>query len=588
MAELRDLVPSEFKDSLSEAEKLILKNAPTGEWADMQSGDEEFDKPENADKWAESRTVRARFLGWLLRDKKARDFIHDKGIIIVGMRIDGELDLNSLTFPFPLIIQYSYFANKVDLRFARIKLIVFQKSHFNNFHADGLVIEQSADFSDSRSEGEFLVVGANIGGDLVCNGATFINKKGDAFSGDGITTKGSVSLKGTKCLGKIRLVGANIGATLDCDGARFMNKNGEAFNGDRMATKGNFSLRGIRAWRGFRLVGADIGASLGCHDAKFINKKGESFIGDTITTKGDIFLNQIESKGEFRLVSTHIGGDLYCEGASFQNKEKTTLRLTEAQIGGRLCLDRIKKIEGTIDIENAKADALRDDMMGWPEQGNLIINGFEYGAFTADSPSDASSRLQWLGLQRKIPFVPQPYEQLARVFRRVGRGRDAQKVLFRKEFDGIKYSDDNIFMKIVRSLFLFSGLRGNNIKLVFFWIVLLIILGSVIFQAAEKRGLMLRTLPDISLKDEYLNRKEILEYNLDFNHIVYSLDSFFPIVDLYQQRYWHPDSTEPQDKTILCKPLGWWLRLYYWIHIILGWVYSTLTIATLTDRVRKR
>ncbi len=79
MPKLIDLLPKEFKKGLTKAEKLILENAPKGKFANCKSIDGKDYDVEKPEEWPESRRVRAKFLEWLLRNKKARDLIHDKG-----------------------------------------------------------------------------------------------------------------------------------------------------------------------------------------------------------------------------------------------------------------------------------------------------------------------------------------------------------------------------------------------------------------------------------------------------------------------------------------------------------------------------
>ncbi len=576
MPKLIGLVPKEFKKSLTEAEKLMLEQAPKGEYGDMRSGDEKFDDPANAKNWPESRHVRAKFLEWLLRDKKARDFIHDKGIMISGIRIDGRLDLFSLTFPSPINIQYSHFADEVDLLFARVKLIDFSNSYFNNCHADGLVIELSAFFNNSRSEGEFRLVGANIGRDLVCNGATFINKKADAFSGDGIATKGNVSLDGIESNGVFRLVGANIGGILDCTGAKFLNKKDESFNGDAITTKGTVFLKGLKSTGIFRLVAADISGNLQCHGAKFMNKNGESFNGDRISNKGDVFLNGIESKGEFRFEGAHIGGNLYCDGASFQNKEKTALQLRQAIVEGRLCLNKVKRVKGKIDLLNTKAGAFVDDDKSWPDEGNLLLNGFEYSSFADNTPTDVKTRLQWLKRQPQKKYLPQPYQQLAKVYREMGRDRDAKKVLLEKERMRQKYGDIG---KLAKSWGWFLDRTigyGYRVDKALRLLVLLILAGTLFFRLGDHFGLLQETKTATTLIKKSAGPVE--KFYPEFNSFFYSADAFVPFLDLHQESYWLPDSSS-----------GWGsaLRFYFWFHIMAGWVFSTLLLATFTGLIRK-
>jgi hypothetical protein len=75
----------------------------------------------------------------------------------------------------------------------------------------------------------------------------------------------------------------------------------------------------------------------------------------------------------------------------------------------------------------------------------------------------------------------------------------------------------------------------------------------------------------------------------DFPHLnptVYSLDTFFPFVNLHQEPHWIPDA-ERGDPALLGKPTGWWARLYLWIHILPGWIITAVFAASLTGLVKK-
>jgi hypothetical protein len=63
-----------------------------------------------------------------------------------------------------------------------------------------------------------------------------------------------------------------------------------------------------------------------------------------------------------------------------------------------------------------------------------------------------------------------------------------------------------------------------------------------------------------------------------FNAVMYSLDTFLPIVNLRQKDYWVAKGGTG------CAE---WLRYYYWLHISAGWVLTTLGIAGLTGLVKK-
>ena len=62
-----------------------------------------------------------------------------------------------------------------------------------------------------------------------------------------------------------------------------------------------------------------------------------------------------------------------------------------------------------------------------------------------------------------------------------------------------------------------------------------------------------------------------------FNALVYSLDTLIPVVSLEMQGYWIPDDSHPR---------GWWVRLYLWLHIALGWALTLLAVAGFSGLIR--
>jgi hypothetical protein len=71
-----------------------------------------------------------------------------------------------------------------------------------------------------------------------------------------------------------------------------------------------------------------------------------------------------------------------------------------------------------------------------------------------------------------------------------------------------------------------------------------------------------------------------LHYPL-FNSLVYSLETFFPLVDLFQAKSWFPN---PRAHPLwLARPL----RVYLSIHIIFGWILTTTLVAGVTGLIHK-
>ena len=147
-------------------------------------------------------------------------------------------------------------------------------------------------------------------------------------------------------------------------------------------------------------------------------------------------LRSARIEGETRLTASHVGADMDCSGAVLDNPGKTALEMSRTVVKGALFLRREARVNGMLTLTGASIGTIHDEASSWPKTGNLLLNRCRYGAFI-DSPVDAESRLD--GRARQTPerfgedFWPQPYEQLASVFREMGHGEDARAVLVVKE-----------------------------------------------------------------------------------------------------------------------------------------------------------
>jgi hypothetical protein len=58
-----------------------------------------------------------------------------------------------------------------------------------------------------------------------------------------------------------------------------------------------------------------------------------------------------------------------------------------------------------------------------------------------------------------------------------------------------------------------------------------------------------------------------------FQPFVYSLDSFLPIINLQQEDFW--------------QPVPRWLQYYYWFHVGVGWMATTLIVGAFAGLQRR-
>lgn len=222
---------------------------------------------------------------------------------------------------------------------------------------------------------------------------------------------------------------------------------------------------------------------------------------------------------------------------------------------------------------------LCDDNNSWPN--NLFLDGFVYESIGDDSPKDAKNRIEWLqkqyGRKNKInqEFRPQPYEQLASVLQKSGLEDDAKKILIAKNEDRVKWGPQLTLSEFIWYR-IFGPIIGYGYKPLdaLWWIGAFILIGFLIFKVGHKAGVIVQT--------------EKKEYE-KFNALVYSIEMFVPVLDLYMKKYWIADANK--SGTLKLKKLsltikGKYIRGYMWIHIGLGWLLTTLLIVGLTGLVK--
>jgi hypothetical protein len=604
---LDEILPDRLREGLTPAEQRLLARVADGEEADFSAPDEGQNDPTQGAAWGPERTIRAAFLHWLCTDAQAAACVPPKGIRIRGARIEGPLDFEGATLLHRLSLIRCAIPEGILLTDARARRIDLSGSYIRGLHADGLAAEGDLVLSGLICAGEVRLLRARIGGNLECTGARLENPNGNALSADGMTVEGDVFLRqGFHATGEVRLLGAHIKGQLICTGARLENPNGDALSADGMTVEGGVFLRqGFHATGAVRLLGARIGGNLECIGARLENPNGDALSADGMTVEGDVFLRQgFHATGEVRLPGARIGGNLECTGARLENPNGDALsadgmtvegdvflderfhatgavRLRGARIRGRLvCTEaRFENPNGiALNLEHARLGGIEDDEGSWPQRGRLRIDGLEYEGFAGDrTPTDARRRLEWL--RRQLPdFRPQPYDQLARVFRRMGREADAVEVLIAKQEDLIRHGKLSWWGRLTRRILGVTIGHGYRSGRALLWSLAFVIAGALIFGWANARGLMAPSSPEILTDPLYRAGGTIPPDYPRFEALFYSLDAFLPIVDLHQESFWLPDAG---------KPFGALVRIYLWIHIAAGWFLSTLFVSGVTGLVRR-
>ena len=303
-----------------------------------------------------------------------------------------------------------------------------------------------------------------------------------------------------------------------------------------------------------RFLGAEIGGNLDCKNGKFRNKDGEALAADGVKVKGAVFLSDgFEAEGEVRIVGAEIGGDLVCERGKFRNKDGEALTADRVTVKRSVYLRDGFEAEGVVsfvaarvrryfiwrkivntkdvelDLRSARIGTLWDDEDSWPEKGKLFLHGLEYDGLDDEAPLDAKSRIDWLGRQWGDKYRPQPYNQLAKVLKNEGHEQDAKRILIEKEKLRAKH-----LSWISRPFHFLHGLligygyrpwRAASFGLV------IVLIGWVVFCYGGRNGVMVST-------ETTATQQKSQEECRSFSSFIYSVDTFVPLVDLRQAKYW--------------------------------------------------
>ena len=197
------------------------------------------------------------------------------------------------------------------------------------------------------SEGGVSLRGSRIGSSLECDGARLVNPTDDgagvAFALDHAEIGGGVLLRhGFASLGALSLVGARIGGNLECDGASLANATaggtGAALSAENAVIGGAVLLRhGFTARGGISLLGARIGSNVECCAASLENwsESGsrETLRLTNVEVAGDVLLNLgFLSFGYVSLWGTKIRRDLDCSTATFIGPSAVGARVTAGAV----------------------------------------------------------------------------------------------------------------------------------------------------------------------------------------------------------------------------------------------------------------
>ncbi|HEX9537857.1 MAG TPA: hypothetical protein VGA04_06750 [Streptosporangiaceae bacterium] len=409
-------------EGLSDAERQVWDAFPAGTLVDLTAGNEADDDPARGEEWGPGRQVSAGVLLKLLCGAVEVPPGQVGEVWLRGACITGKIDRPGVEFRHFLRLERCCIREGIDLRDATTPTL-------------GL---------EGCNVGPISLLRTKINGALALRGAHLDGRGGRAMEADGlIVTGGMFCDRGFRANGEVSLYGASIGGELNFQGAQLDGRGGHALAADGLSVAGGVFCNQVpgkpepgqenrfRACGGIKLAGASVkqlrftGAQL--EGAELDGKKGPTLQADQITVALGMYCDHgFCAKGEISLAGASVH-QLSFSGAELDGKKGPALHAQDLTVTYEMFFDRGFSADGEVFLAGANIGRLVDDEESWPER--IELTGLTYGDL--GTYMKARDRLSWLN--RSSWYSPQPYEQLAAYYRRLGHDEEARLVLLAKQ-----------------------------------------------------------------------------------------------------------------------------------------------------------
>jgi hypothetical protein len=518
------------------------------------------------------RMVRAELIRALLLGGASMPAMHEKGLRLSGAWVTGTLDLEGCRISRDIGLLDCHFDAIPVLRSAVIDTLSLDGSVLPGLNADRLEARGDLLFRAATIEGLVALKGARLEGDLVFDGANLSNPDEICIAAERIAVRGGALFRGAHLDGELVLSGGRVGGHLD-------------------------------------LVGATI-------------ERSEAFAleANSVTVGGDVALRHATILGGIDLQTARVGGDLDLSGAKLSAPGTMALNLDRTKVTAAFFLRNGAGIDGTLSLAGAEVGTIIDDPASWPAPGDLVLNRCLYGALQGPA-LESGPRLDWLSRQSPSrwgeDFWPQPYEQLAKVFREMGHDEEARTVLIEKERLSRRALRTRTRNPVLRGLMLINdtvlGLAtgyGRMPLLALVWMFVLWALGAMLYSHLETVGalrpysaVILRSpewvlcavpqgeaqfmvslgvereglaLPGQTQMACYLQQPEADAFP-KFNAAMLSAEAIIPGLGVGQKDIWSPDTRTP---------IGYFGKWFAYFQTLAGLALGLLAVAGFSGIVK--
>ncbi|MCK4603476.1 MAG: hypothetical protein KAU41_02105, partial [Deltaproteobacteria bacterium] len=284
---------------------------------------------------------------------------------------------------------------------------------------------------------------------------------------------------------------------------------------------------------------------------------GSTFNGtlnmESLEVGSHLFMRDTVVEKPILLIFARIQGNLDISGAVLSSLNLTSTKVVkEFRLGSGSHLPVKWKGNSELILRNTEVGNLQDVPESWPDTLKLQLDGFVYqrlGGLSGNDRTDMATReiswlKEWLGKQKN--YSPRPYQQLAQVLKNAGYEDKATAILFEGKKRQQKETKTLLNWWWLFLQWLFIGYGYDNFR----------VLGPVLILCV------------LGMATLYLSGQKVVAHRMKYWGLWYSLDMLLPIIEL--------------DKSHHDIPLDGWVKVYFYVHKLLGYVLALFLIAGLS------
>ncbi|MEO0380928.1 MAG: hypothetical protein AAF252_11710 [Pseudomonadota bacterium] len=581
-----------------------------------------------------TRTIRADILRYLLLGGCADCVVDGRGVWLIGGYIGGTLDLNYATVKGATQLPNCCFENQIDSVQTHFGMVNLVGSTLAGWRGERANVEGSVFLRNVNSSSTISILGATIGGQLACDGATLAAKGDYALIVASAKVEGSIFLNSIIASATIILTSATIGGQLSCNGAQITTAEDDAIIAANAQISGGVLLHPrtqkdkaevktpFHATGELRFNGATLGGVYAQSVTLVATGSGQTLSLGGATIDGPVRLDGCDSTGEILLAGSRISGRLTCERIKIRNEKGHAFNGQAMRVEHSFVWKKVDHTSGGVSLNGAHVAELNDDPENWPETEDLFLDGFTYDRIKG-TVSISPARMGWLksGSFFEDDFRPQPYSQYAKFLRDTGHDEESRRVLFTRERlrrasarDQLRgsntwFAEPRILWSAIWDILLryVVGYGHHPFRSVF---VLAALICATIVPAhyAWEEGSFAPNAAPVLVSDSWLKIAQsdprpaavwagdrlpvgatdttLTDWKAiapgrdweTFNRYAYGFDVVIPIIDFGQTDAWAPSTTRGDWGKVL-----WVAR---WVLSVMGWIVTALGAAAITGIIR--